>query len=228
MAVDIHSEYRPTVTHDMHQMGSDGARMFVPPFREPADPNIHPLLIAEQAQIGMAMSSALVAAGKTGIVQNDRYDLWTPARQYMLYHGQPRILTEIASARLADPAGQPRRCRPFAGAPGFQNRLSGSLRLWGLAPLGHCRVRRDRGVRRSRATGPASDRLARELSTGFTKIGSSAMRPHMRFVIPADQPDPFETYELLNILDVAEVEIHQARSAFTAGGTSYSTGSWVI
>ena len=32
-----------------------------------------------------------------------RYDLWAPARQYMVYHGQPRILSEIASVNLADP-----------------------------------------------------------------------------------------------------------------------------
>ena len=51
----------------------------------------------------MAMASGLIAAGKKGIVYNDQYDLWSPARQYMLYHGQPRILTEIASANLADP-----------------------------------------------------------------------------------------------------------------------------
>ena len=46
---------------------------------------------------GQAMASALVANGQTGVEWGERYDMWTPARQYMVYHGQPRILTEIAT-----------------------------------------------------------------------------------------------------------------------------------
>jgi hypothetical protein len=48
------------------------------------------------------------------------------------------------------------------------------------------------------------------------------------FVVPASQRDPFETYELLDTLHFAEVEIHQARTPFTADGQPYAAGSWVI
>ncbi len=44
MAIDIQNRYKPIITHDMHQMGSGGARIFVPPFDDPYDPNIHPIL----------------------------------------------------------------------------------------------------------------------------------------------------------------------------------------
>ena len=40
LALDIHREFKPQVTHDMHQMGSTGARIFVPPYQDPHDPNI--------------------------------------------------------------------------------------------------------------------------------------------------------------------------------------------
>jgi hypothetical protein len=53
------------------------------------------------------MRAAFAAEGKQGAQSSTRYDLWTPARQYMAYHGQPRILTEIASANLADPYRSP-------------------------------------------------------------------------------------------------------------------------
>ena len=39
--------------------------------------------------------------------------MWTPARQYMVYHGQPRILTEIASVNLADPIVNPAKDAPI-------------------------------------------------------------------------------------------------------------------
>ena len=53
------------------------------------------------------MTGALLAEGKGGVIVDAQYDLWSPSRQYMVYHGQPRILTEIASARLADPYVNP-------------------------------------------------------------------------------------------------------------------------
>ena len=227
LAVDIHTEYRPTVTHDMHQMGTGGARMFVPPFRDPADPNIHPLLLKGQAQIGMAMSSALVAAGKKGIVYNDQYDLWTPARQYMLYHGQPRILTEIASARLADPlvnpAGADRPLGPQDSKLNFPVPYdSGVWRLSDIVEYGEI------------AVFAGLEQVAKyrtrwlENFYGVHRDWVERDEAPYAFVIPADQPDPFETYELLEILDFGEVEIHQAGSSFTAGGRSYPAGSWVI
>ena len=45
----VQNKYKPIITHDMHQQGGDGSRIFVPPFTEPFDPNIHPLLRMEQA-----------------------------------------------------------------------------------------------------------------------------------------------------------------------------------
>ena len=55
LAIEIHKEYKPQVTHDMHQMGPHGARIFVPPFQEPHDKNIHPLLIKEQPRPHMSL-----------------------------------------------------------------------------------------------------------------------------------------------------------------------------
>ena len=227
MSVDIHTEYRPHVTHDMHQMGSEGARIFVPPFSEPHDPNIHPLLVEGQEQIGTAMSSALLAAGKKGVIHSDQYDLWSPARQYMVYHGQPRILTEIASARLADPIANPVGInRPFGPQRPSWNFPapydSGVWRLRDIVEYGEI------------AVFAALEQVAKEKTRwldSFYRVHKDWVEREQApyaFVIPADQPDPFETYELLQILERGEVEIHQARSAFSAGSPTYSAGSWVI
>ena len=227
LAIDIHRQFKPQVTHDMHQMGWDGARIFVPPFRDPHDPNIHPLLIRGQEQIGMAMASALVADGKKGVIYNDQYDLWSPARQYMLYHGQPRILTEIASANFADPLYNP------AGT----NRPLGPQQARSNFPAPY-----DRGVWRL-ADIVEYGRIA--VFAGLEQMAKYRVRwlenfyrvhrdwvnrsePPHAFVIPASQRDPYETYELLNILNIGEVDIHRARAPFAAGGQTWAAGSWVI
>jgi hypothetical protein len=68
---------------------------------------MHPILRLGQGTVGQAMASALLAEGKEGVAWEQSYDMWSPARQYMVYHGQPRILTEIANSNLADPVKSP-------------------------------------------------------------------------------------------------------------------------
>jgi len=41
----IYRKWHPQVLYDVHQMGNTGARLFVPPFMDPYEPNIDPLLI---------------------------------------------------------------------------------------------------------------------------------------------------------------------------------------
>ena len=227
LAIDIHRDFKPTVTHDMHQMGRLGPRMFVPPFRDPHDPNIHPLLIKGQAQIGMAMSSSLTAAGKSGVISSELYDLWTPARQYMLYHGQPRILTEIASARLAEPfinpAGPDRPLGPQAPRVNYPVPYdSGRWTLGDIVEYGEIAVY------------AALEQMAKYRTRwleNFHQVHKDWVErdeaPYA-FVVPATQRDPLAALELLEILHVGEVEIHQAPSAFQAGGRTFSAGSWII
>ncbi len=227
LAVDVHRDFKPTVTHDMHQMGRLGPRMFVPPFRDPHDPNIHPLLIKGQAQIGMAMSSSLVAAGKKGIVQSELYDLWTPARQYMLYHGQPRILTEIASARLADPfvnpAGADRPLGPQASRANYPVPYdSGRWTLGDIVEYGEIAVY------------AALEQMAKYRTRwleNFHQVHRDWVDRNeapYAYVVPAAQRDPLAALELLKILDFGEVELQQAPSAFQAGDRTFPADSWII
>jgi len=223
----VQNVYRPQVTHDMHQQGQFGSRIFVPPFQDPYDRNVHPILAQGQAQLGLAMAAALVAEGKGGVAFNEQYDLWTPARQYMVYHGQPRILTEIASANLADPlvnpAGRDKPLGPQEKRVNFPLPYnSGEWRLGQIV---------DYGVT---AVFAGLSHLAKYRTTwleNFYKVHRdwvSYQSAPYAFVIPAEQRDPFETFELLSILDFGDVEIHRARSAFGAGGKSYAAGSWVV
>ena len=59
----VQNAYKPVITHDMHQQGATGSRMFVPPYDDPYDPNIHPLIAQTQGNVGFAMANALLAGG---------------------------------------------------------------------------------------------------------------------------------------------------------------------
>jgi hypothetical protein len=227
LAVEMQNRLKPHLTHDMHQQGPAGSRIFVPPFEDPYDRNVHPLIAQQQLQVGQAMAAALVAEGKAGVAFAEQYDLWTPARQYMVYHGQPRILTEIASANLAD---------PFVNPTGADRPLGPQETRWNF-PLpyrrGDWRLRQivEYGVT---AVFGGLTHMAK-YRTAFLE---NAYRIHAdwvnrkeapyAFVISSSQRDPFEAYELVQIMRTADVEVHRSTAPFTAAGTNYPAGSWVI
>ncbi len=99
----VHNEWHPQIVHDIHQQGATGSRFFLPPYVDPWEPNVPPIIQAGVNFMGSAMAWELIGQGKAGVVINGVYDAWTPARAYQHYHGGIRILSETASARLASP-----------------------------------------------------------------------------------------------------------------------------
>ena len=99
----LHNVWHPEIVYDVHQQGANASRMFIPPWLDPTEPNIDPILMQEMNMIGTSMAADLTAAGKTGVAIHAVYDFWTPSRHYQAFHGGMRILTESASARLATP-----------------------------------------------------------------------------------------------------------------------------
>ncbi|MCA1583417.1 MAG: M14 family metallopeptidase [Acidobacteria bacterium] len=222
----VQNKYKPIITHDMHQQGPQGSRIFVPPFTDPFDVNIHPILSQGQATVGQAMATALLGEGKEGVAWNQSYDMWSPARQYMIYHGQPRILTEIASGNLGDPYVNPQKGRPLGPQESRWNfPVPYSKDTWTLGQ------QMDYGVTAALAGMSHVAKYGREWLYNFYRVHrdwSAHSKGPFAFVVPATQRDPFATYEMLDLLKFGEVEIHRASAAFSAGGKPYPAGSWVI
>ncbi|MGH9885268.1 MAG: M14 family metallopeptidase [bacterium] len=103
----LYDKWHPQIVHDLHQMGPRTARMFVPPYLDPWEPNVDPALRAAVNGLGAHLAAQLTAEGKTGVVIHALYDAWTPARAYPHTHGGVRILSEVAEARMATPRETP-------------------------------------------------------------------------------------------------------------------------
>lgn len=99
----IHNVWHPQIVHDIHQQGANGARMFVPPYLPPVEPNVPKEIVEGFTELGSFIAKDLRAKGFQGITTDSTYDAWTPARAYSHYHGGVRILSETASAKLATP-----------------------------------------------------------------------------------------------------------------------------
>lgn len=221
----VQNKYKPVITHDMHQQGSNGARIFVPPFTEPFDPNMHPLLRQGQSTVGAAMAAALLSEGKEGVAWEDAYDMWSPARQYMVYHGQPRILTEIANSNLAAPIKSPNG-RPL-GWPdsGAHFPVPYTKDTWTLGQ------QVDYGVTVALAGMTEVAKYGHTWLMNYYKVNrdmANGMGGPYAYVVPANQRDTYGLFEMLDILQFGAVEIERATAAFSANGTQYPAGSFVI
>ena len=59
----LYADWFPEVVYDIHQMGSNGARLFVPPFFDPPNPEIPPIIFREIMLLGGIATTDLSAKG---------------------------------------------------------------------------------------------------------------------------------------------------------------------
>jgi hypothetical protein len=98
-------EWFPEIVYDIHQQGTTGSRLFIPPFYDPPNPNIAPLLLRQVGLLGHKVAADLQAAGFKGVLTNALYDTWWHGgfRTAPYFHNSIGILSEAASARLMTP-----------------------------------------------------------------------------------------------------------------------------
>jgi hypothetical protein len=101
----VYHEWFPQVWLDEHQMGATGPRMFVPPYAEPVDPDIHPLVWRDVNLIGANMAFRLEQAKKTGVIYGYVFDAYWPGgtKNTAWWKNISGLLTEVASVRFATP-----------------------------------------------------------------------------------------------------------------------------
>ncbi len=97
----LYRDWLPEVYLDLHQMGPSRARIFVPPYRNPANPNIDPLVWSQANVLGQTMAARLQAEGKTGVLWGETYSgYWQGANSTTpWWHNIVGMLSEVASAR---------------------------------------------------------------------------------------------------------------------------------
>jgi len=248
-----YKEWLPEVYLDKHQMGSNRARIFVPPYKNPPNPNVDPLVWSETNLLGQAMAAALEAAGKEGVIWGEQYTgFWQGANSTTpWWHNMVALLTETASSRLghtivqerADPrrpsqgqggspggpGGDPDR--PLPAPTDVQYRmnytrpwLGGS---WSLADVVDYQLVSALGL----LEGVANNREL--LKRNFYLMNARTIARFEKgapyaYLVPPGQRDPVAAAKLLSLVQAQAGEVHRADAAFTADGRSYPAGTYVL
>ena len=228
----IHNVWHPQIVHDIHQQDTDGSRLFLPPYLDPVEPNVDPLLIDGVNALGTDMAWTLAGQGKTGIAINAVYDAWTPARAYQHYHGGVRILSEAASANLASPIDIPFDQLATRGR-GFNPRE----RSWNFTnpwPGGRWTLR-DIVTYQTEGAYALLENAARYRDrwlANFLTVEAHGVRgwkgwPYA-YVIPRQHEDSAGLATLLGILHRGQVEVRTALHPITLGTQRFAAGSYVV
>jgi len=232
MTVDsLHNVWHPQIVHDIHQQGPFGSRLFLPPYMDPIEPNVDPLLVWGTNALGTAMAWELAGQGKPGIVVASTYDAWTPARAYQHYHAGVRILSETASARLASPIEvDPDQ---LVGRRGYDARHSSwnfpepwPGGVWTLADIVDYQTSGALALL-GQAAAHRGIWLRNFLAIGDRATGGWAGWPYA-YVIPRTGQPAAGLGTLLDILQRGQVEIRPAEQGFTASGRRFEAGDYVV
>ena len=211
----VYHEWFPQVWLDEHQMGETGPRIFTPPYADPVDPDIHPLIWREVNLIGTTMALRLEQAGKSGAIHSYQYDAYWPGgtRTTGYWKNISGLLTEVASARLATPvrieagelSGRAKGMADYGIQANFPNPWPGGW--WRLRDImDYERIVSDALL--ETAAAHRRDFLRDMLVRARAAISAAA--PREAFRIPADQHDRASAHDLADLMVLHGVEVKQA------------------
>jgi hypothetical protein len=231
----LYEEWFPEVVYDVHQMGNSGARFVIPPYFDPVNPNIPPILQRTLSLIGAQLAFDLTSQGFTGVLSNAVYDTWWHGgfRTVPYRHNMVGILTEAASVNIASPIFQPRfRLRGHRRGLGDYAQQTNFPEPW---PGGWWRLRDIVDYELSACDSILSFAASRKemVLRNFYKMGLDAVEkgknePPHAFLVPEQQRDLNTTLKMLEILQQGGVEIHRANANFTADGVEYPDGTYIV
>jgi hypothetical protein len=229
----IYQDWHPQILWDVHQQGNLEERMFVPPFKDPLNPNIDPLTVAAVNLVGTRAVLDMTRDGLTGIATGVSYDNWyvggnrnVPTRHHMI-----GILTEAASANLASPVFQPASALKNPLGKGKYERSNQFVAPW---PGGWWHVRDIidyelafgrsllSSINREPRLWLSNAMRAAEQSIERAKSGTSA------WLIPNDNLDRSAVRRLVEALLGTGVEVHVSKASFMADGHGYADGTIVL
>ena len=232
----LFQQWFPQIVYNQHQTPAFPARIFVPPYADPLNPNIPAAVMEGISLIGTAMKERFARENKSGVVSYMSFDGWWNGglRSVPAFHNMHGILTETALYQYATPRvykdsdipktfpnGMPAReptifyPRPWLGGKWTVRDAIEYMLTADFAILELAAARR-------------SDFLLKSYQMAKQSIETGEKSKPYAYLIPPEQWDPPTAVEILERLSLAGIEVRRSRAPFRVHGKSYPEGTFVL
>lgn len=227
-------EWFPQVMVEKHQMGSTGARYFVPPNHDPIAQNIDETLWSWIGLFGANMLNDMTALGQKGISQRYIFDnYWPGSTETCLWKNVISFLTEAASVKTASPIFIEKNELKVWGK-GLSEYKKGSNLIapweggwWRLSDLvayelsSTFSIIKTAAANREKILQHRNDMCKKEFQKGSTQ-------PPFYYIFPSNQNDQSELGRLVDLLIEHGAQVAQLNQGVTVDSRVYQKGDIVV
>ncbi len=228
----LYNTWYPQIVHNHHQTSPSWTRIFLPPFRSPVNPNIHPGITTGVNLIGTAMANRFAMKKMPGVISGTAFSMfWNGGmRTTPYYHNQIGILTEVAHATPT-----PRYYNPKNKPTNVAGKASNGTEIFYPYPWqggdSHFRDAIDYMLTASMGILDLAADKKEEFLYNIYSMGRDAIEKKSEafaYIIPKKQWNPSEAINLANILMQGGIEAHKANKAFKVGNKKYEAGTIIL
>jgi hypothetical protein len=232
----LFQEWFPQIVYNQHQAPAFPARIFVPPYSEPLNPNIPSAVMEGINLIGSAMKERFARENKPGVLSYYGFDAWWNGglRSVPAFHNMHGILTETAlhgygTPKIYNPSEFPERFpngMPTKQPTVFYQRpwMGGK---WGTREAIEYMLTADMAILDLASSRPESF-LLKAWQMAHDNIEAGKRDAPYAWIVPLRQWDSSTAIEMLRRLQMGGLTVQRAKKAFTASGTSYPAGTYVL
>lgn len=232
----LFEEWFPQIVYNQHQVAPFPARIFIPPYAEPLNPNIPAEIMEGIHRIGSAMRERLLREDKPGAVSYLSFDAWWNGglRSAPAFHNMHGILTETALFTYATPRDYQPSEIPERFANGLPARtptvfypkpwLGGR---WALRDAVDYMLTVDFAIL-DEAAGNSSHYLLKAWQIARRNIEQGKKGGPFAYLVPPDQHDAWSAAQMLERLRIGGLEVLRATAPFDAAGRQYAAGTFVL
>lgn len=232
----LFQEWFPQIVYDQHQAPPSPARIFVPPYGEPLNPNIPAAVMEGINSIGSAIKERMAREGMSGALSYWGFDAWWNGglRSVPAFHNMHGILTETALNSYATPRTYSAKDFPERFGNGIPTRQPSVFYerpwtggRWGTKEAIDYMLNADMAILNLAATNRADYLLK---SWQMARAAIDAGSGPYAYVIPPPEAgwQCMSVAVMLERLSLAGVRVEQALEPFRADGKQYPETAYVL
>jgi hypothetical protein len=225
-------DYSPVIFYCQHQTAPFPARIWIPPFADPISSNISPYMRSWLNVVGTQMSAALQQQHLPGAISQAEYDNWYPGFLDFthVFRNEISFFTETALYRYATPRFYtvdefPKQYQDLKALTLYTDPWQGGW--WRLGDAVKYMIAGSMSVLDT-ASKYREQLLFNRWQAAHDNIEHFKHSAPYAYVLPNPQADTPEAAQLAEIMIENGIEVHRAKEAFHANGSTYPAGSWVI